>query len=64
MGGENSLKNSKLTSQKCRFCREFLAEEIDDLTHLICSHCWQVINEIFYIGGFSSQENKRLNEEK
>jgi len=46
---KGTFKDSKLTSKRCDFCHEFLIEDEDDIDHLICKKCWNVIKKKFVI---------------
>ena len=48
-------KTLTVTSQRCEFCREFLAEN-EDLIHRICNDCWRIINRKFTIGRWTEEE--------
>lgn len=54
---KGAFKDSKLTSERCDFCHEFLIEDEDDLDHCICKRCWRVIMKKFVI------EEMRLEDE-
>ena len=40
--------HSTITSNRCRFCKEFMTEN-EDIAHLICDHCWKEINKVFVV---------------
>jgi len=50
---------------RCVFCHELLIKgpkldtSLDDITHGICSDCWEVINRKFIIKSWTEEEIKR-----